>query len=151
MESNFSSGWLPIDTIFNHTLHQHTSLSLCLSPWLSFTHSALSLPHNRYRNFNILTVMNDAIVDQFLHHGDSLSPRLHFAFLQQPVHHLVAHEALLVGAQVVASVFNQRRTFCVEKLSKFLANGENSSFVGCTNSVCHLSGSGLITGTGVAS
>lgn len=110
-----------------------------------------SLPPTTVTVTLILTVMNDAIVDQFLHHGDSLSPRLHFAFLQEPVHHLMAHETLLVGAQVVASVFNQRRTFCVEKLSKFLANGENSSFVGCTNSVCHLSGSGWITGTGVAS
>lgn len=63
----------------------------------------------------LLTVMYHSVVEQLLHHGHRLSPRLHLAFPQQPVHHLVAHEARLVDSQVVAAVLDQRRRFFVKQ------------------------------------
>ena len=62
-----------------------------------------------------LTVVNDSIVQKFLHHGHRLFSRFHFAFLQKPVHHVVAHEAVFVDAQVVAPILDDSRVFVVEK------------------------------------
>ena len=45
-----------------------------------------------------LTVVNDSIVQEFLHHGHRLFSRFHFALLQKPVHHVVANEAVFVDA-----------------------------------------------------
>lgn len=94
--------------------------------------------------------MQDSVVDELLHHGHGLSPGFHLAFLEQPVHHLVAGEARLVGPEVVASVLDERRVLCVQELSELLSHGQDGGLVGGADCVSHLPTTGLVADTAKA-